>query len=79
MVEDGDLILTSKANADDLLAVANGNAPSALDHPLRAELARDRDGFRPAAIGFIDMASLSPEDGRFRLGRPEANRAALGL
>ena len=38
----------------------SGDQQSAMDHPLRAELVKAADGFHPAAIGFIDMASLAP-------------------
>ena len=60
LVEKGDLILTSKANADESLAVQSGDHQTAIDDPLRAELVKAADGFLPAAIGFIDIRSLAP-------------------
>ncbi len=60
LVEKGDLILTSETYGDVILAVQSGDQPSALDHPLRAELLKAADGFHPAAIGFIDMGTLKP-------------------
>ena len=45
LVEKGDLILTSETNADEILAAQSGDQPSAIDHPLRAELAQGRGWF----------------------------------
>ncbi len=67
LVEKGDLILTSRANKDEVLAVRAGEQPGAFDHPLRAELAREQDGLRPAAIGFVDLAPLAAELAGFGL------------
>jgi prepilin-type processing-associated H-X9-DG protein len=69
-LEKGDVILTGKDKADEVLAVLDGKQPSALGHPLRAEVARAQEGFETAAIGFVDMAALPPIP-------PQA--AALGL
>ncbi len=60
LAEKGGLILTSKVNADEILAMQRGDQKSALDHPLRAEMVKAADGFHPCAIGFIDMRSLAP-------------------
>ncbi len=59
-IENGDLILTDQSRADEILAVLDRRKPSALDHPLRAELGKAENGFRPAAVGFLDMAALEP-------------------
>ncbi len=59
-VENGDLIVTAKDKADEILAVLDGKQPSAVLHPLRTALAAAEDGFEPAAVGFLDMAALPP-------------------
>jgi prepilin-type processing-associated H-X9-DG protein len=59
-LEKGDLVLTGKDKADEILAVLDGKQPSALDHPLRTALARAEPGFEPAAIGFLDITALPP-------------------
>ena len=59
-IEKGDLILTGTDRADQVLATIDGKQPSAFDHPLRAELAKAENGFEPAAIGFLDFATLPP-------------------
>jgi len=59
-LERGDLVLTTKDKADEVLAVLDGKQGSAVDHPLRAELAKAGNGFEPAAIGFLDIAALPP-------------------
>jgi Protein of unknown function (DUF1559) len=58
--EKGDLVLSSEASVDELAAVQSGREQSIVDHPLGVELRRATDGFKPAAIGFVDMASLAP-------------------
>jgi hypothetical protein len=59
-LDKGDLILTGKDSVDELLAVLDGHQPSALDHPLRAELTRAEPGCEPVAIGFLDITALPP-------------------
>ena len=59
-LENGDLILTGTDKTDEVLAVLDGKQPSAVDHPLRIELAKAENGFEPAAIGFLDIAALPP-------------------
>ena len=58
--EKGDLILTGNDKVDEILVVIDGKRPSALNHPLRAELAKPESGFEPVAAGFLDMAGLPP-------------------
>ena len=67
-VEKGDLVLSD--DPDKILAVLDGKTPNAVDHPLRAALAKEADGFQPVALGFFDLAVLPPMP-------PQA--AALGL
>jgi hypothetical protein len=62
LVDKGDLILTSTTNADVILATLAGKQQSAMDHSLRAKLAKANDGFLPAAIGFVDFDSLEPDE-----------------
>src|SRR5262249_41101213 len=70
-LEKGDLILTGKDKADEVLAVLERNQRSALDHPQRTELAKTGNGFERAAIGFLDIAALPPLP-------PEAAQLGLG-
>ena len=58
--EKGDLILTGNDKVDEILAVIDGKRPSAVNHPMRAELAKPESGFEPVAAGFLDMAGLPP-------------------
>ena len=60
LAEKGDLILSSQASFNEIAAVQSNLEQSVVDHPLRVELRRAADGFKPAAIGFVDMASLAP-------------------
>jgi Protein of unknown function (DUF1559) len=57
-VERGDLILTGTRKIDEILAVVDGKRPSAVNHPLRAELNKVENGFEPAAFGFVDLTAL---------------------
>ncbi len=59
-VEQGDLILTDKDSFDTIVGVIDGKQPSAASHPLRAPLIQPKDGFEPAAYGFVDLAALPP-------------------
>ncbi len=54
--EKGDLVLSNQP--DVVLAVLDGKAPSAVDHPRRLALLRARDGFQPVAAGFLNMSEL---------------------
>ncbi len=54
--EKGDLISTD--DPDVVLAVLDGKAPSAKDHPLRAALFQSEDGFQPVTVGFLDLTAL---------------------
>jgi prepilin-type processing-associated H-X9-DG protein len=57
-VENGDLVLSD--DPDLVLAVLDGKAPNAVDHPLRAALAKGGDGFQPVALGFLEITALPP-------------------
>ncbi|MDG3004461.1 DUF1559 domain-containing protein [Paludisphaera mucosa] len=59
-IEKDDLIFADPQAADAVMATLDGKAPSVLDHPRRAALARLDDGFEPAAYGFLDLAALPP-------------------
>ena len=59
-VEQDDLILTDEASFDRIVKVIDGKQPSAASHPLRAALTQSKDGFEPAAYGFVDLAVLPP-------------------
>ena len=77
-VEKGNLILTGQSRVDEILAVIDGRKPSALDHPLRTELARAENGFEPAAVGFLDMAVVAPlSTGMMGLGLDGLKRIEL--
>src|SRR5262249_4037999 len=56
-VENGDLILTQKAEVEEIAAVIDGKEPSAIDHLLRMALARTDGDLRQAGLGFLDMAA----------------------
>jgi hypothetical protein len=59
-IEDGALVVTERRKAEAVLAVRDGKEPSALEHPLRVELAKTKLGSRAAAVAFLDMAPFSP-------------------
>jgi prepilin-type processing-associated H-X9-DG protein len=67
--EKGDLVLSNQP--DVVLAVLDGNAPSAVDHPRRVALLKARDDFQPVAAGFVDVNELPKMP-------PEAVRLGLG-
>jgi prepilin-type processing-associated H-X9-DG protein len=74
--EHGDLVSTD--DIDVVLAVLDGKASSAKDHPLCAALFQSKDGFQPAAAGFLDltaMPQLPPE--AIRLGFDGVKRIEL--
>ena len=56
--EKGDLVLSNQP--DVVLAVLDGKAPSAVDHPRRIALLKARDDFQPVAAGFVDLSELPP-------------------
>ena len=53
--EQGDLVIAE--NADAVIAVLDGKSPNAVDHPLRAALAKTEAGFSPLGIMFLDPAA----------------------
>jgi Protein of unknown function (DUF1559) len=57
-VEKGDLILTGLSEADEILEVIDGRRPSAIGHPVRAELFKEERAVDPVAAAFIDAAVL---------------------
>ena len=67
-IEKGDLVFSD--SPDTVLDVLDGKSPNAVDHPLRAALARGGDGFLPVALGFVDITKLPPMP-------PEAVRLGL--
>jgi prepilin-type processing-associated H-X9-DG protein len=69
--EKGDLIVTAESEADEILGVIDGRRPSAVEHPLRAELFKAKGGFDPVAAGFLEscvLESLSAESAQLGLG-----------
>ncbi len=76
-VEKGDLVLAHKSIVHDIEAVLAGKQPSAVDHPLRVELAKAGDVFQPAAIGFFDMAALRLPEQAAQLGLDGLKRFEL--
>ena len=54
--EKGDLVLSNRP--DVVIAVLDGKAPSAVEHPRRVALLKARDGFQPVAVGFLDLNEL---------------------
>jgi len=59
-VEKDDVILTDEASFDLIVKVIDGRQPSSASHPLRASLTQPKEGFEPAAYGFVDLAALPP-------------------
>jgi hypothetical protein len=59
IANNGDVVLTLKTQADQVVAVASGDQPTAAEHRLRATLAQADVGFSPVAIGWIDSAALA--------------------
>jgi prepilin-type processing-associated H-X9-DG protein len=68
-VEKSDLVLTTLTrpeDADPVLDVLDGKAPSVLDHPIRQELRKPDGAFKPALIAFLDATVAPPStDGPF--------------
>jgi hypothetical protein len=56
--------LVSAQGADAMIEALDGKRPSALAHPLRAELAKRNDAFEPIGLAFFEMAALAnlPDD-----------------
>jgi len=69
-VEKDDLVIAENKGLDDILAALDGKKPSAADNPIRTALAKSRDGFEPAAVGFVDFSQLE---------EPHPNAVKLGL
>ena len=57
-IDKDDMIVTHKDAVDDVAAVVDGKQPSRLTHPLRSALIEPKDGFEPAACGFVDLGAL---------------------
>jgi prepilin-type processing-associated H-X9-DG protein len=60
--ENGDLVIVPPPAeaADAVLAVLDGKAPNAVNHPIRAELLKAERGFEAVALGFVDFAAMPP-------------------
>ncbi len=67
-IEKGDLVFSDAP--DTVLDVLDGKSPNAVDHPLRAPLAKGGDGFQPVALGFVDHHR------RYRPCRPRPSSSA---
>ena len=59
-VEHDDLILVDNDAFDTIVGVIAGKQPSAASHPMRAALTQPREGFEPAAYGFVDFDAFPP-------------------
>ncbi|WP_337174244.1 DUF1559 domain-containing protein [Paludisphaera sp.] len=57
-VEGEDLVFVARQGFDAVVAALDGKAPSAVDHPTRSALAKVEGGFKPVAVGFVDLAAL---------------------
>ena len=60
--EGEDLVITLPPieNSGIVMAVLDGNRPSAADHPIRVELVKAEDGFTPVLRAFVDMGQFGP-------------------
>ena len=77
-VEKGELILTGRREADEILEVIDGRRPSATKHPLRAALFRAEQAFNTVAAGFLDFGLLEPNSSELaRLGLGGLKRLEL--
>ncbi len=56
--EKGDLVLSNRP--DFVLSVLDGKVPNAVDHPIRGDLLKEKEGFEPVAAGFVDINALPP-------------------
>jgi hypothetical protein len=59
------ILLGKSSTAEIALDVLEGKRKNALDHPIRAELARPESGFTPVAWAFLDAAT-APKDFPFK-------------
>ena len=67
--EQNDLVITLGKQTDEaVLEVIDGKRPNAVEHPLRADLARTEAGFNPVAVFFMDATAA-----------PSGSEAAKGL
>ena len=57
-VEKGDLVFSSKP--DLVCGALDGQAPSMVDHPVRAALMRKSDALEPVAAAFFDLTAAPP-------------------
>ena len=57
-LEQEDLLMTGKIGAETVLAVIEGKAPSAVNHPLRAQVMKAEQGVELASYAFLDFAAL---------------------
>lgn len=58
--EKDDLVVVPDVDsADGVAEVIGGKRPNAVDHPIRAELARTEEGLEPILMGFLDAAIAS--------------------
>jgi hypothetical protein len=57
--EQDDLVagIFSPTSADAIIATLDGKSPSAVDHPLRTDLAKPDGTFQPVCVGFADVAN----------------------
>src|SRR5262249_50649198 len=71
-IEGDDVVLAPppSRSADAVIEALDGKQPSAEDHPFRAELVRNEDGFEPVMVSFREMAAR-PEM------RPRARQVGL--
>ncbi len=56
--ENGDLVVSNRP--DLVMSVLDGKEPNAVDHPLRVDLFKAKEGFQPVAAGFLDITALPP-------------------
>ena len=59
--EKNDLVVAGPpaAHADAILETLDGKRPNAVDHPIRAALAKAADGFTPIGLGFADVSKIA--------------------
>ena len=57
-LEQDDLLMTGKIGVETVLAVIEGKAPSAVNHPLRAQVMKAEQGLELASYAFLDFAAL---------------------
>lgn len=57
-VEGDDLVLVEDRGFAAVVAALDGKGPNASNSPIRAALAKPRDGFEPVAVGFLDFSQI---------------------